>query len=230
MLSEIITSYSVPIDAPFKKKQSAHAIVEFINTHIPNFPKYFQSLRRLPENKLNMELYIFLDREARNADPDPAFMFVHEYIIAGSPRQVDIGVINSKRYSDSKTLFTIECKILPTPGRSREKEYVQNEVKKKSGKIWEAGAMARYKKKLYASHLSSSGIIAYVKERDFDQWFNTINKWIIDLSKFPNSIWAASDCLSSLNIAGTRSNCISTNSRVNSEDINLFHIWIKIIS
>ena len=225
MLSKINIPKNTPDLFSIEKDTTIRTVLIFVNQNLRNFSKHCKDKNITSEILFNHELFIFLEREARLTSS--LFLFTQEpkNVRLGKP---DLGVVNIERYSDSTAFFTIECKILPTNGTGREKEYVQNEVVKNSGKIWEAGAMARFKKCIHGENLSSSAIIAYIRENDFMYWFKTINNWIKHFVSSSSSLWSSSDFLTSLTITENVSMCISINSRISIISmIKLYHLWVQ---
>ncbi|MCB0737534.1 MAG: hypothetical protein KDC92_08475 [Bacteroidetes bacterium] len=94
------------------------------------------------------------------------FCFLPENAQKGSC-SVDIGV-----YKGAILIYTIEAKVLPIPERS-EHEYVYGT----------GGGIQRFKDEKHGlgnqdELIPFNGMIAYIKEQDFDYWHTQTNTWI----------------------------------------------------
>ena len=138
------------------------------------------------------------------------FCFSRENNQKGS-RTVDIGV-----YKGSILFFTIEAKLLPTPkGSNRnEHEYVYGK----------GGGIQRFKNNNHGldnrdNLLNKNGLIAYLKENDFQYWYQKINQWIVDAN------WAESEKLKK-NYFNSIAKLQSRHIRKGNSEVILYHFWI----
>ena len=133
--------------------------------------------------------------------------------------------IENRRHSQFQSLFPIECKRLPTPkGKDRdEREYVFT-------KDGTTGGIQRFKFGFHGSTHNFAAMIAYVQERDFAHWLNTVNGWIGDLSKKAESPWSEADSLHSVGDASTADVCVLHSQHARQSGLSLCdlrHLWIK---
>ncbi|HBC38893.1 hypothetical protein [Limibacterium fermenti] len=116
------------------------------------------------------------------------------------------------------SLFSVECKRLPSPEKSREKEYVIGEKNN--------GGIERYKTEKHGKGLFNCGLLGFVENNDFDHWNTTINKWIYDLTK-TTSDWKKDEVLSEIE-SNTDYCVLKSIAHRKEDDICLTHLWIKI--
>jgi hypothetical protein len=77
----------------------------------------------------------------------------------------------------------------------------------------------------------TSGMIGYVQKYDFKYWHNKINSWIdefINKSNNTGLIWKDEDKLVEDHEKAITAGYKSEHSRVNSEKITLFHLWVSL--
>lgn len=144
------------------------------------------------------------------------FYFSRENAQKGSST-VDIGV-----YMGANLLFVIEAKLLPTP---------LNETKQKPRYEYEyvygkGAAIQRFKDMQHGVDnadipFSDSGIIAFIKDYDFNFWFEKVNQWISDAK------WDISEKLEKVSI-DTTANLISAHPRTDGSMIRLHHFWVYV--
>jgi hypothetical protein len=223
MLNKNQLKYNNPSFSDIEKKTSIKIIINFIKVHLTYLPEICNKNSITNEDKITQELIILLNRNISNLP----FYFHPQYIQEGKvKRQVDIGILQTKGYYNSKSIFEVECKRLPTPGTDREKEYVQREEKGKGEYVKESGAMARFKKSLYSKSLSQCSIIGYIQKNSYMEWFETINNWILEFSKDEMSIWNKDDSLFDFKENDKIAVCLSENKRIDESKIKIHHIWI----
>lgn len=187
------------------------------------------------ENKLNLQLCKFLNSRARNDFPMVSFQH-EEYQsgqacvdISASPTEtVIIGATPYRTYTIYDPIAVFEGKRLPAPSPDREKEYVTGGLKHKTGGI------QRFKLGFHGANHDIAAMIGYIQERSAREWYNEINKWIVELSTGIMAdvcVWDKSELLerleedSSVGIA----NCRSTHDRSGSGQSNkilIRHLWI----
>src|SRR5690606_23951717 len=105
------------------------------------------------------------------------FLFRKDDERKGTNFKPDIGVTiwNVQRQNvQIDSFFQIECKRLPVPNVSKsrsEKEYV-------IGLEENTGGIERFKNGKHGSHLQESGIIGFIQNGTFDEWYTSINAWV----------------------------------------------------
>lgn len=135
----------------------------------------------------------------------------------------------SKGYSDfffypneqnitTASLFSVECKRLPSPVKLREREYVIGEKNN--------GGIERYKTEKHGVGLKECGLIAFIEKENSISWEITINNWIKELAKSDEN-WEDDEILTEVK---SDSNYYSLKSIAHRkyDDINLTHLWIKL--
>jgi hypothetical protein len=128
---------------------------------------------------------------------------------------IDIGV-----YQGSNLIFTIETKVLPTPKKNQRKEHEY---------VYGKGAgIQRFRDGFHGvdnqdNPLSENGMIAYIKEKDFEHWFSKVNRWILDAG------WNKSEQLQKVYFKST-ARLFSEHPREKSSVISLYHFWFSIPS
>lgn len=185
------------------------------------------------ENKLNLQLCKFLNAKARN--DFPMVHFEHEEY-QSDRRSVDVSASPVTEATIGASLFTIydpitvfECKRLPAPSPDREKEYVTGGIEHKTGGI------QRFKLGLHGANHDIAAMVGYIQERSAREWYEEINKWIIELSSGALAdvcVWNMSEMLDQLQEDSLKgiANCRSTHNRKGSKlsnEIVIRHLWIK---
>ncbi len=133
-------------------------------------------------------------------------------------RTIDIGV-----YLGSILIYTIEAKLLPTPKGS--KSSPRNEHEYVYGK---GGGIQRFKNNQHGidhdeNLLVENGLIAFVKENNFDFWFNKINQWILDAT------WDEDEKLEKIYFHST-AKLHSKHIREDKSYVSLHHFWVYVTS
>jgi hypothetical protein len=209
-------------------------VLNFVELRLIQLSKRFSHIS--PEKGLTFELVNLLQCDTYK-EPCP-FWFHDGYLedsSRGDSREPDIGVmpketvtIKGKSFPYNKSFFSIEAKILPTPGSDREKEYLIGRQVKGNYKYY--GGVERFKKELHGKDLEHAGLIGYIKQRDFKYWQVMVNSWIDELiiSNHDISIvWTDDDKLIEQYANPLIARFISSNKRQNDE-IALFHLWVKL--
>ncbi len=146
------------------------------------------------------------------------FTFINEVSQKGS-HKIDVGIMLK---TDDELIYTIEAKVLPIPitPKRGESEYVY-------AKEGDNGAgIERFKKGFHGldwnqNPLPKNGMIAYVKEEDFQTWVTKINQWVLDAK------WNKSEQL-----IGTHFTPIgkleSNHKRDDGSNLLLHHFWVYV--
>ena len=116
------------------------------------------------------------------------------------------------------SLFSVECKRLPSPEKSREKEYVIGEKNN--------GGIERYKTEKHGKGLSECGLLGFVEKENFNYWSTKINNWISDLAT-TNKVWRKDEVLSEIE-SDIEFCVLKSITHRNEDDVNLTHLWISI--
>ncbi|WKS95924.1 hypothetical protein [Riemerella columbina] len=117
----------------------------------------------------------------------------------------------------NKPIIVWEVKILSNSfGKKREKEYVIGDNNN--------GGIERFKNEKHGKGLPECGLLGFVQDKDFNYWHNTINSWIIDLSK-TNDIWKEDEILSMIEHNNEFCTFRSFAHR-SSDKVHLIHLWI----
>lgn len=135
----------------------------------------------------------------------------------------------SKGYSDfyfypneqnvsTSSFFSVESKRLPSPDKSREKEYVIGDKNN--------GGIERYKTEKHGKGLNECGLLGFVEKENSSHWKDTINSWIKDLAENDKN-WNNDEILSELESNGDFCFLKSIAHRI-SDDINLSHLWVTV--
>lgn len=116
------------------------------------------------------------------------------------------------------SLFSVECKRLPSPEKSREKEYVIGDKNN--------GGIERYKTEKHGKGLKESGLFGFIEKNDFNHWKSTINNWITDLT-ISNKAWQVDEILEEKE---SYTNYSILKSIVHRETDNMYlnHFWVSI--
>ena len=210
-----------------------HAIVEFIERHLPIWCDRPDRPPVTDEPRLNETLCDHLDCAARHSFD--SIRFSHEpYQTPG--RAADVAVKPVKKivvegigYSVFEQLLPIECKRLPTPTDSRRSdcEYVHGLTGHR------IGAIERFKHGLHGPTNQRAMIIAYVQDGIFDHWRATINDRLKKMARLraDDGLWAPFESLSPGTSACVRVGKHTSEHRrcsppANAISIEITHLWL----
>lgn len=124
---------------------------------------------------------------------------------------------NEQNVSTS-SFFSVESKRLPSPEKSREKEYVIGDKNN--------GGIERYKTEKHGKGLNECGLIGFVEKENSNHWKVTINSWIKDLVKTDKN-WNDDEILSEAE-SNTDFCFLKSIAHRKSDDINLSHLWVML--
>ncbi|GEM_PF-844809 len=191
-------------------------LLYYIESRLPEFinsPEFSNVLaHKKNENQHSLSFCLYMTNGCKSI-----FCFQRENSQLGSST-IDIGI-----YFGSSLIFTIEAKILPTPKTKSRcvHEYVYAE---------KCGGVQRFKQGNHGvdnrnNYFLESGMIAYIKENDFDYWLNTVNQWISQVG------WHDSEKLEKVYFKSI-ARLISKHSRQTKQpdtpDITLHHFWVYV--
>ena len=219
------------------KEISVRAVVDFIKVNLNDFAVQYSHIEH--ENSLTQKLVTLLMQRL----PQPALFYFHsqylENIDSGNSSSVDIGVLSSVekviqvetiKYNHDEAFFKIEAKRLDSSiEKRREKEYVVGHDENKKYK--NSGGIERFKKKKHGDSLNFAAMIGYMQTDTFSIWLNKVNGWIDEQIAAPSSTdlkWDVQDKLVKQNESDMWSEYTSKHSRLKSDDIILFHLWVNL--
>lgn len=116
------------------------------------------------------------------------------------------------------SMFSVESKRLPSPEKSREKEYV---IGTKNN-----GGIERYKIEKHGKGIVECGLLAFIEKKDSKHWLKEINIWVEDLTKV-NSDWKKNEVLSEIELS-TQFCILKSIAHRKNDTINLTHFWITL--
>jgi hypothetical protein len=225
--------YTGEITSGIKPHTFQLAIINFVHQQLPFWRDDPDRSFEQAEKKLNSQLSIFLDSQARN---NFSMVFFHHEEPQYGNRDVDISVlpeenviIEAQIYTKYDPVLVIECKRLPARSLDYEKEYVTGTKPNQK-----SGGIQRFKLGLHGAKHNFVAMIGYVQDRSASHWQGMINRWILELVNNPigdGCVWTADETLkaferdTSRGIYSYRSIHSRTGDIVNSE-IELHHLWI----
>jgi hypothetical protein len=196
-------------------------IIKLMKQTVSNFKTYvvsdFYKKRKLNEDDFT-QIYI---------EQAQILIRTHDYPFNINGQYRDI--INlSKGFSDfyfypneqnisTASFFSVESKRLPSPEKSREKEYVIGDKNN--------GGIERYKTEKHGKGLYECGLLGFIEKENSEHWLKEINDWIGSLSKGDKN-WNKDEALAIIESA-TDFYFLKSIARRKSDNINLNHLWIK---
>ena len=193
-----------------------HELVIFIESELKNFPSSNEFLdileKKKNENQHSLSFCLYMTNICKSK-----FYFGRENAQKGSS-VIDIGI-----YYGSCLIFTIEAKLLPTPKGTKSSPRVEHEYVYGKG-----GGIQRFKEGRHGldntdNYLSENGLIAFIKEENFEFWFVKINQWILDAS------WNPAERLQKEYFRST-AKLQSGHSRKDDSFVILHHFWVYVES
>ncbi len=174
MLKDSLPLYQPPRLNDLKVAPSLEVdkILVFIDTNIPNFCLYYQSIKDSEkENRISdLLIHHFQLCKTEQAGGFFPFDFRKNPTQEHSTKETDIGVFVMTR--NSKPLPIIEFEAKRFSESSNNKEYV----------CGDRGGIERFKRGHHSSHLTICGMFGYVQSRTSDKWITKVNNWICELS------------------------------------------------
>jgi hypothetical protein len=198
-------------------------LIWFLEKYLPSFTKERKVNGDKNENDLTEQLYLHLTRMTKFNPENIEHPFVFQpeksqkkKMQKGHPKRGDIAARLNTVNIDLEVIYVLEAKKLPTdkPNGKREKEYVSGE----------GGAIERFKKEAHGlddagNLLDRNGIIAYITEGEYANWFSLINTWISGLG------WNNDEQLSK-NYLDSIGKLTSTHTRISGSKVHLNHFWV----
>lgn len=200
-----------------KPNNQLHELINYIDSHLYNFAHsttYEKIIvpKKKNENQHSTAFSLFMMKH------QDKFSFINEFSQKGS-HKIDIAVIEK---ASDEIIFTIEAKVLPTPkNKTRtETEYVYNPSSKGGAGI------ERFKNEYHGldsldNLLPENGLVGYVKDEEFEDWFDKINQWILAAE------WDDSELLKFVSMTNT-ARLISVHRRKSNTPVTLHHFWVKV--
>lgn len=180
------------------------------------------------ENGLNSKLSRFITNVA-NQERLPYFAQREsmEDETHGDSAAPDIGIylyVNDIAQCPPKVTVFEGKRLTTSLGRKRRREYVIGHEEK--GKHICCGGIERFKLAIHARDFERAGMVGYVQDGGPDSWFQRINTWISELSRYPHDPqWSERERLEVLYAKGRIVRCTSMVCR-RGNLLRLSHIWI----
>ena len=210
--------------------QSLEAIISFVRKQLSRWVADPDTNKNEAENGLNESLCGFLNIQSRS--DLPLCHFMHEVSQRGR-RKVDFAakpvqhiLVEGHLYTKNDPVFVIEGKLLPPPGKKREREYLTG----LDGEI--TGGVQRFKLGEHGGKFDRAAIVGYVMKNNFQYWHKTINSWIDELILSDHYLeWRESEKLILIQddkqIAHSISNNFRDAAKCKSNTILLHHFWVN---
>lgn len=190
-------------------------LVEYIEKTLPGFPgsREFVDIleKKKNENQHSRAFCLYMIYKSKSKE----YGFVPEIAQIGT-HTIDIGI-----YRGSNLIFTVEAKVLPTPKGTRKRPRAEHEYVygKRAG-------IQRFRDGIHGvddrnNPLSENGMIAYIKEKDFEYWYFKVNQWILDAQ------WNKSEQLEKIYF-NSIGKLFSKHPRPKASDVSLHHFWIYV--
>ena len=190
-------------------------LVEYIEKTLPDFPNSQEFVdileKKKNENQHSLSFCAYMTNKCKSA-----YYFGRENSQRGS-YTIDIGI-----YQGSNLIFTIEAKLLPTPKGTKKKPRAEHEY------VYGKGAgIQRFRDGFHGvdnqdTPLSENGMIAYIKEKNFEYWFSKVNQWVLDAQ------WDKSEQLEKIYFKSIGKLFSKHPRQKASNDVSLYHFWIYV--
>jgi hypothetical protein len=236
-----------------REKQARRKAFEIIEKNIQNVPAYIQNnidwaglpVTRIGENQISQAFCDFFnnldDKNKKikhiSANDMYKLSLTHQTNDKGHATN-DAGikairVTNGTPKNDSIILLRIEAKRLKTPGKAREKEYVQKGEQNVNGVYKSDGGIERFKMGVHSHQLPEAIMLAYIQTHNATHWHTQVNTWIDEqITKSSNTelTWAAQDKLQHKTTLGAVEKYHSKHERISdsSKNIDLHHYWLNL--
>ena len=188
-------------------------LLDFVEKELPSFTASdeFKNILTLKKN------------ENQHSDSFCTYMTnrcASKYYFSREAAQKGSSTVDIAVRKGSIIIFVIEAKILPMPDK-KSKSRVEHEY------VYGKGAgIQRFKDENHGlddskNLLSESGMIAYIKENNFDHWLAKINDWIISAG------WSEKEKLDKIYFNAI-AKLKSTHNRKGNSNIILYHFWVNV--
>jgi hypothetical protein len=232
-------SYNKPLFNTIDKNTYVNEVILFIENKISNFPPFLKNssvLQNLSktiegEDLITENLCDFFTVHEKNyvyqfEKQDNYFFQFRNQSKGERHRSNDCGVILANTKGSLGKILVIEAKRLPTPGTSREKEYIEGNL----------GGIERFKKEVHSQEIpcNLAIMIGYIQGENSNHWHKKVNEWIteqVQKSSNPDISWLDEDKLildKNFTSNKTITKYNSLHSRIKLEKIKLNHYWIDL--
>jgi len=208
------------------ENHSVKVLLNFIDTKISGFRKYYFSVNLPPEGE-NAITYHFANYfNALLTDEKDGFLpykfnFVKNPAQSESRRETDLGVVILNKSMPSYPIIEFEAKRLSDS--SNNTEYVYGD----------RGGIERFKKNHHGSQLKICGMLGYLQKDTAIEWCNKINGWIADQSNITTTPldWRdKSELLVHLVSLDNVQKYSSVNARVSQSSLTIYHYFIDLVN
>ena len=189
-------------------------LIKYIKESLPEFPNSQEFVdileKKKNENQHSLSLCIYMANRSKSK-----YSFIRENAQKGS-YTIDMGI-----YQGSNLIFTIEAKVLPTPKGTKKKPRAEHEY------VYGKGAgIQRFRDGFHGvdnqdNPLSENGMIAYIKEKDFEYWLSKVNQWVLDAQ------WDKSEQLEKIYFKSI-GKLFSKHPCQKAAGVSLYHFWIYV--
>jgi len=203
---------SMAVDYSFKINLLDTVLISIHNCRLG----FVNALTEVTES-LNEDKYtqIFVQQNQFYLQNYPLHVSVQYRDISGKTKgipDIHYSFIEQGKYNEP--FFLIEAKRLPTPSKTREKEYVTSKNN--------SGGMERFKKGIHGLNKNHCGIIGFIEKEDEKYWYTKINEWI-ELQSLTDCEWKRDEILTLVNPTYYSSVLHREN-----DDLKLHHFLIKV--
>jgi hypothetical protein len=190
------------------------SLIQYIEDVLPEFPTSSEFVNILShkknENQHSLAFCTYMTHKCQSR-----YYFARENAQIGS-HTIDMGV-----YYGSNLIFTFEAKLLPTPKGTKSRPRAEHEY------VYGKGAgIQRFRDGVHGvdnqdNLFSENGIVAYIKEHDFEYWLLKVNQWIL------NAQWDESEQLDRIYFKQI-AKLLSKHPRRDASEVTLHHFWIYV--
>ncbi len=162
----------------FDKNRPVELIIDSLKRTVPHFKSYLLTKidkKYLNEDELTQVFVEQLDIQIRKLNLPFGVKNEYQDIYSRSPGYSDFYFHPIEEFKSTASLFSVECKRLPAPTKSREKEYLIGNKKN--------GGIERYKLEIHGRGLSNCGMLAFIEDKSTDHWLKSINEWIYEIAE-----------------------------------------------
>jgi len=118
----------------------------------------------------------------------------------------------------TSSIFSVESKRLPSPDKSREKEYVIGDKNN--------GGIERYKTEKHGKGLNECGLLGFIEKESFNHWITKVNNWINELAEKDRN-WNVDEVLKE--IESNIDFCfLESIAHRKNDDVILKHLWVRL--
>lgn len=216
---ESLTLGEIP-NVSISNKNVVLIINDLIKQTVPNFKTYlalgFHKKKQLNEDEFTQlftkQAQILIRKENLPFNIELEYKDVYNLSKGFS----DFFFYPNEQNVSTASIFSVECKRLPSPEKNREKEYVIGD------KI--NGGIERYKKEKHGKGLNECGLLGFIEKEESKQWLTRINCWIEDLAK-SDTTWNINEKLTEFE-SRTDYCYLKSIAHRKTDVISLDHIWI----